>query len=180
MSSMLQARNAQSEDVKNALEDASSRVATIAQVHDLLWRGTKIGFVELADFISELSKKLEGTATGHTLHFHADPMLLSADHAIPLGLLINELVTNAVKYAYPRSHGVIEVSAREIDGKLHVEVSDQGIGLPENFDIDQSRTSLGFKVVTGLVRQLQGQLKIVSNKPSGARFVVDLPILPKV
>ncbi|MEO8320338.1 MAG: histidine kinase dimerization/phosphoacceptor domain -containing protein [Bradyrhizobium sp.] len=175
----VQARNAKSEDIKNALEDASSRVATIAQVHDLLWRGTRVGFVELADFMGELCKKLEGTAKGQTLHFYADPMLLSADHAIPLGLMINELVTNAVKYAYPQSHGVIAVAAREIDGKLHVEVSDQGIGLPENFDIDQSRTSLGFKVVTGLVRQLQGQIRIVPNKPSGARFVIDLPILPK-
>jgi two-component sensor histidine kinase len=75
---------------------------------------------------------------------------------------------------------VIKVSAHEIDGHLHVEVSDQGIGLPQDFDIDQPRSSLGFKVITGLVRQLQGQLTISSDRPSGARFLVDLPILPKV
>jgi two-component sensor histidine kinase len=175
----VQARSAQSQDVKDALEDASSRVATIAQVHDLLWRGAKVGFVELADFMSELCKKLNSTAQGHDLEFCADAMSLSADHAIPLGLLINELVTNAVKYAYPGSHGVIKVSAHEIDGHLQVEVSDQGVGLPQGFDIDQPRSSLGFKVITGLVRQLQGQLTISSNRPSGARFLVDLPILPK-
>ena len=77
------------------------------------------------------------------LHCYSDPMLLSADHAIPLGLLINELVTNAVKYAYPKSSGEIEVSARKIDGHLRVEVSDHGAGLPEGFDIDQPRASLG-------------------------------------
>jgi two-component sensor histidine kinase len=175
----VQARTALSLDVKNALEDASLRVATIAQVHDHLWRSSHVGFVELVDFMSELCKKLKGTMGGHTLHCHADPMLLSADHAIPLGLLINELVTNAVKYAYPEDGGVIEVNAREIDDHLHVEVSDQGIGLPDGFDIDQPQASLGFKVVAGMVRQLQGQLTVTSNKPKGAHFLLDLPILPR-
>jgi two-component system, sensor histidine kinase PdtaS len=89
----VQARSAQSEDVKNALQDASLRVATIAEVHDHLWRGSRIGFVDLADFMGELCKKLQGNTDRHTLHCHADPMLISADHAIPLGLLINELVS---------------------------------------------------------------------------------------
>ena len=106
-------------------------------------------------------------------------MLLSADHAIPLGLLINELVTNAVKHAYPGHAGPIEILAHEINGHLHVEVSDQGIGLPDGFDIDQPRQSLGFKVITGLARQLQGHLTVASNVPKGTRFLLDLPILPK-
>jgi two-component system, sensor histidine kinase PdtaS len=154
-------------------------VATIAEVHDHLWRSSHVGFVELVDFISELCKKLKGTTDGHTLHCHADAMLLSADHAIPLGLLINELVTNAVKYAYPEGGGVIRVNAREIDGHLRVEVSDQGIGLPDGFDIDQPSHSLGFKVITGLIRQLQGHLTVGSNDPKGAHFLLDLPILPQ-
>lgn len=174
----VQARNAQSEDVKNALEDASARVATIAQVHDHLWRGSRIGFVDLEDFVNELCKKLKGSIEGLTLHCRADPMPLSADHAIPLGLLINELVTNAVKYAYPAGKGTIEVSAHEIDGRLHVEVSDQGVGLPAGFDIEQSRKSLGFKVVNGLVRQLQGNIAVDTNRSQGAQFVMVLPILP--
>jgi two-component system, sensor histidine kinase PdtaS len=175
----VQARSALSQDVKNALQDASLRVATIAQVHDHLWRSSHIGFVELVDFMSELCKKLKGTMDGQTLNCRADPMLLSADHAIPLGLLINELVTNAVKYAYPEGGGVIEVNAREIAGHLHVEVSDQGIGLPDGFDIDQPQASLGFKVIAGMVRQLQGLLTVTSNSPKGAHFLLDLPILPK-
>ena len=79
----VQARSAQSQDVKNALQDASLRVATIAQVHDHLWRGSRIGFIDLVDFMTELCKKLKGNTDGHTLHCRADPMLLSADHAIP-------------------------------------------------------------------------------------------------
>jgi two-component sensor histidine kinase len=126
--------------------------------------------------MTELCKKLQGNNERHTLHCHADPMLLAADHAIPLGLLINELVTNAVKYAYPEGSGDIEVSAREIDGHLHVEVSDHGAGLPEGFDIDQPRASLGFKVVAGMVKQLQGHLTLSTDR-TGTRFLLDLPIL---
>jgi len=175
----VQARSAQSEDVKNALQDASLRVATIAQVHDHLWRGSQIGFVELADFMTELCKKLQGHANGHALHCYADSMLLSADHAIPLGLLINELVTNAIKYAYPAGGGEVKVSAREIGGHLQVQVSDEGIGLPEGFDLDSPSASLGFKVVAGMVRQLGGHLTFASNDPKGTHFVLNLPILPK-
>jgi len=175
----VQARSAQSDEVKNALQDASLRIATIAEVHDHLWRGAKIGFVDLPDFLGALCNKLGSTSEGYTLHCHADPLLLSADHAIPLGLLINELVTNAMKYAYPGVGGGIEVSAREAEGHLHVEVSDHGIGLPTGFDIDQPRTSMGFKVISSLVRQLQGTLTIASSRSNGARFLLDLPILAK-
>jgi two-component sensor histidine kinase/putative methionine-R-sulfoxide reductase with GAF domain len=174
----VQARTSQSQDVRNALEEASLRVSTIAEVHDHLWRSSHVGFVELADFMTELCKKLKSSTEGHTLNCSSDPMLIAADHAIPLGLLINELVTNAVKYAYPEGNGEIEVTAREVDGHLRVEVSDHGIGLPEGFDIDEPRASLGFKVIMGMVRQLQGKLTF-SSDGQGVRFILDLPILPK-
>jgi two-component sensor histidine kinase len=172
----VQARNTPSQEVKSALEDASLRVSTIADVHDHLWRSSHVGFVELADFMTELCKKLRGNVGKHTLNCQSDALLLSADHAVPLGLLINELVANAIKYAYPDSRGLIEVSAREIEGSLRVEVSDQGKGLPEGFDIDEPRASLGFKVITGMVRQLQGHLTIAKDW-KGSRFLIDLPII---
>jgi two-component sensor histidine kinase len=100
-------------------------------------------------------------------------MLVSADHTIPLGLLINELVTNAVKYAYPEGSGDIKVSAREIEGHFHVEVCDEGVGLPNGFDLDKPSASLGFKVVADMVRQLQGHLSFASNDLKGTRFVLD-------
>jgi two-component sensor histidine kinase len=175
----VQSRSTPSEDVRVALEEAGSRIATIAEVHDHLWRGSTIGFVDLAKFMIDFCSRLQGAAGAHVLNCRADPMLPSADHAIPLGLLVNELVTNAVKHAYPEGSGAIDISAREIEGCLNLEVSDQGVGLPEGFDIDQPRTSLGFKVIAGLVRQLHGQLTIASNEPTGARFLFELPILPE-
>lgn len=176
----VQSRGARSDDVRNALEDAGARVATIAQVHDHLWRSSNIGFVDLSDFLTEFCGRLQATAGQHVIQCHADPMLLSADHAIPLGLLVNELVTNAVKYAYPGGAGVIVISAREVAGLLRVEVTDFGVGLPDGFDIEAKRASLGCRVISGLVRQLRGQLTVSSTEPSGAHFRLDLPILPRL
>ena len=172
----VQARGSQSVDVRNALENAASRVATIAQVHDHLWRGNTVGFVDLADFVGRLCHNLQETAPGHTIHCHSDRLMIPADKAIPLGLLVNELVTNAIKYAYIDGPGVIRVLAHEISGRLHVVVSDEGLGLPDGFDTDQPRESLGFRVINGLLRQLDGQMKASSNVPRGATFTLDLPL----
>jgi len=174
----VQARGSGSADVKNALENAAMRVASIAQVHDHLWRGSKVGFVDLSDFVGHLCKNLQSSAPEHTLQYHSDPIVISADKAIPLGLLVNELVTNAVKYAYVDGPGVIRVDAREIDGHLLVEISDEGAGLPDGFDINQPRKSLGFRVISGLVRQLMGELKISKNAPRGALFTIKFPLDP--
>lgn len=173
----VQSRSAQSEDIERALDDASSRVETIAQVHDHLWRGDAISFIELSDFAGELCKKMNETTPGFTIKCTADAFVLSADHAVPLGLLINELVTNATKYAYPEGSGVIEVTARKQGENLEIEVSDRGVGLPTDFILDQPRKSLGFRLITGFVRQLGGRLIVEKNQPSGARFTVEMPVL---
>jgi two-component system, sensor histidine kinase PdtaS len=86
-------------------------------------------------------------------------------------------VTNASKYAYPDGPGAIEVSARKRDGRLEIQVSDHGVGLPEGFIIDQPRKSLGFRLIIGFVRQLGGRLLVEKNEPTGARFTVEMPIL---
>ena len=153
----VQSRSAPSEDVRSALKDAASRITTIAQVHDHLWRSTKIGYVDIADFAGELCRKLQETVS-HTVGCNFSHLMISADKAIPLGLLINELVTNAVKHAYPDGPGEIEVSGERRGDELHVEVSDRGVGLPKDFDIDQPRASLGFKVIKSLLAQLQGRI----------------------
>jgi two-component sensor histidine kinase len=172
----VQARNAQSEDVQNALKDAASRITTIAQVHDHLWRSKQIGFVDIADFAGELCRKLQETSPGHELHCKFDSLMISADTAIPLGLLINELVTNAAKHAYPNGPGEIHVAGNQRGGELHVAISDQGIGLPKDFDIDQPRTSLGFKVIKSLLGQLDGRITVSSNQPNGTTIQLDLPL----
>lgn len=172
----VQARSAQSEAVQEALRDAASRITTIAQVHDHLWRSSRIGYVDISDFAGELCGKLQETAPGHKLSCSFGHLMISADKAIPLGLLINELVTNAAKHAYPGGAGLIQVAGERRGAELHVEVKDQGIGLPKDFDIDQPRASLGFKVIKSLLVQLGGRMMVISNKPKGATVQLDVPL----
>src|SRR3954453_2998857 len=172
----VQGRNALSEEVRNALTDAASRITTIAQVHDHLWRSTRIGFVDIADFAGELCGKLQESTHGHRLSCSFGHLMVSADKAIPLGLLINELVTNAAKHAYSGATGEIHVAGEQRGVDLHVEVSDQGIGLPKDFDIDQPRRSLGYKVITSLLAQLNGRITVISNQPKGASIQLDTPL----
>jgi len=171
----VQSRSAQSEDVRNALKDAASRITTIAEVHDHLWRSTKIGFVDIADFAGELCRKLQETVS-HKVSCTFGHLMISADKAIPLGLLINELVTNSAKHAYPDGSGEIRVSGERRGDDLHVEVSDRGIGFPKDFDIDQPRASLGFKVIKSLLAQLDGSIAVASNTPKGVTVQLDVPL----
>lgn len=172
----VQARNAQSPEVQNALKDAASRITTIAEVHDHLWRSNKIGYVDIADFAGELCSKLHQAASGNKVSCTFSHMMISADKAVPLGLLINELVTNAAKHAYPGGSGEIRVSGERHGPDLRVEVADKGVGLPSDFNIDQPRTSLGFKVIKSLLAQLDGRITVTSNTPKGAIIQFDVPL----
>jgi two-component sensor histidine kinase len=171
----VQSRSAQSEEVQNALKDAASRITTIAQVHDHLWRSTRIGFVDIADFAGELCRKLEETLACK-IDCNFDHLMIPADKAIPLGLLINELVTNAAKHAYSDKSGEILVAGARREADLHVLVADQGVGLPVDFDMDQPRASLGFKVIKSLLAQLNGRIAVSSNDPKGTTIQLDVPL----
>lgn len=172
----LQTRGTDDVAVKRALVDAHSRVEAIAQVHDQLWRQPDVMTIDLSDFLSALCAKLQESAGPHQLSCHAPSTAFPADLAVPLGLFVNELVTNAIKYAYPDGAGAIRVTAvQSEDGGFVVSVEDDGIGLPEGFDPATARKSLGMRIVNNLARQLDGQLGIVPGK--GARF--ELKILPR-
>jgi two-component sensor histidine kinase len=189
----LQARSNEGEPaVRAALHDARSRVEAIAGVHDQLWRQghsdaeggageTTPGEIDLASFLDKLVGNLASGAPPHRLTCAAQPLRLSADLAIPIGLLINELVTTALKYAYPAERfpegGEIRVRASHGAGMLSVEVDDDGVGLPEGFEIGRASKSLGMRVVGSLARQLGGTLAI-PPVGQGTAFRLDVPMAP--
>ncbi|MEE8630400.1 MULTISPECIES: sensor histidine kinase [Methylobacterium] len=174
----LQARDAGTDEIRHALEDAGTRIATVAEVHDHLWRGLhQLGMVDLAAFLRELVAKLQGEAPGHALTCEAQSKVISADQAIPIGLVVSELVSNAVKYAYPRGTGPVRVSLAVREDGLHLAVRDEGVGLPPGFDVSMRQPSLGLKIICSLIRQLDGRLATDSDGP-GAHFVLDIPLAP--
>ncbi|MFE1598257.1 sensor histidine kinase [Methylobacterium sp. ID0610] len=171
----LQARATDNEDVRHALDDAQSRVAAVAQVHDQLWQQPDLGAIDIAPFLETLCERLADSGPNHVIRCRVAHVAMPADLAVPLGLFVNELVTNALKHAYPAGVGEIRVEGvRLADGGLSLSVADDGVGLPPGFDLAAAtRRSLGMRVIQGLARQLAGTLAL--GEGPGARFVLTLP-----
>lgn len=172
----LQARGTRHEEVRRAVEDAQTRIATIAKVHDHLWQHSEVTNVDLAEFLAGLCDGLQSTAPSHRLVYQADEAVpVSVDRAIPIGLLVNELVTNAFKYAYPAATGgeVRVTLSRPNFRCIRLEVADRGRGLPADFDLHRPTGSLGVRIIDAVTRQLGCRLQALSGEP-GARFVVDM------
>lgn len=170
----LQARDAKDDDTSRTLFDAYSRVQTVADVHDHLWRQGERKVTEISAFLGELCLRLGQTTPDHQVTFHGDRVELATDRAVSIGLLVNELVTNALKYAYPRGGGPVSVSLTRPDGHLILQVADRGVGLPQGFDLYAPSASLGMRLIAGTARQLGATLKIEDAGP-GARFTVEIP-----
>jgi len=172
----MQARGA-AHDVRHALTDAESRIATIAAVHDHLWRQPSLETIDLADFLKGLCDRLGQTSNDDTIEFDGSRCEIDSERAIQVALLVNELVTNAFKHAYPVRGGKVDVSVHIIDQSICVTVSDQGIGLGLGVELrESSRESLGMKIVNGLVTQLKGEIVAEDANP-GARFITRMPIV---
>lgn len=176
----LQARDADPV-VRRAILDAQMRIGSVAQVHDHLWRQADVSIIDMAAFLRDLCENLQSTAPAlHSLVCNAQSILLPTDRAIPVGLLVNELVTNAFKYAYPGVGGgevCVTINASGED-RIRLEVYDQGIGLPEGVGLQAKglkSNSLGMRLIRGFVSQLEGNLEVSSGNP-GARFAVDMPL----
>jgi two-component sensor histidine kinase len=168
----MQSRASDDPGLKQALADAQTRVQAIAKVHDRLWRKDDIHTVNLAEFFGELCDHFRAAAPNNDFVCAVAPASVSADQAIPLGLLANELITNAVKYAYPGGFGEVRltVAPAEQEDHLRLEIADRGIGLPNGLGSDDVG-GLGTKLISTFCRQLGGQVEWQDAKP-GTRFVL--------
>ena len=173
----LQAKTLEGE-ARLALEEASLRVQIVASVHDQLWRSAESREIDLKPFLSDLCAAISATAPRHKTICRVEPASVGPELAVPVGLLVNELLTNAYKYAYPEDEEgeVLVLGTRKPDGRYRLEVADFGRGLPADFDLGKTG-SLGMRVVTGLVSQLGGELTVGSGRP-GARFSLEFPLFP--
>ncbi|MBD8638115.1 GAF domain-containing protein [Sphingomonas sp. CFBP 13733] len=177
VSAMLNLQMQEDDDprITRLLGDAQARITAIAQTHDQLWRGEQVGIVALDDLVCGIATGLAEQAPLHRIDCDIDAIRISADTAIPLGLLVTELVTNAIKYAYGEGGGVIAVTIRNADGRILLTVSDDGVGLPSDFDLKAaSRKSLGMRMIGSLARQLRGTIAI-ENAERGTCAVLDIP-----
>ena len=161
--------------IRRMLGDAQARITAIAQTHDQLWRGDKVGLVNLNDLACGLTETLAENASRHTILCHADAIVISADAAMPIGLVLTELLTNAIKYAYGDKGGEIVVDIVAKGGQLEMTVTDHGIGMPDaSAPKASTRTSLGTRMITSLTRQLRGTITYEDAAP-GTRARLTMP-----
>jgi PAS domain S-box-containing protein len=172
----LQARRIPDAATRHQIEDATTRISTIAHIHQRLYRDQDIKKINFGAFLSELCADLQGAASHCALEVRAPYFPVMTDRAIPLALIVNELVTNAFKYAYPAegSSGKVSVIVDLKDGKVVITISDNGVGLPQGFSV-AGGGNLGMVLVASLLAQLSGQIEAADNRP-GARFTITVPV----
>ncbi len=159
------------------LLDAYQRVQSIALVHERLYQSETLAELDFSAYVAILARDLFHVycvdSVRVDLKLEAEPISLSIEQAIPCGLILNELLSNSLKHAFPAPRtGTILVSYKRAGDRLELSVSDDGVGLPESFEVRQTR-SLGFQVVCALTSQLCGELDITSQ--SGSRISVSWP-----
>lgn len=161
--------------------DNTRRIKSMALVHETLYQSKNISEVNFAGYLHALIGSVKDSYRNEktiNVFLEAESHNLKIDTAIPCGLIINELITNSYKYAFNGKPGgeinlrFTKDKAKGKSGNYKLSVKDNGVGLPEKFDINKS-TTLGLQLVTILTEQLDGTLSLESKE--GASFTIDFP-----
>jgi len=170
----LQARYITDDTTLSAFRDSQNRVRAMALVHEKLYQSADLGTIDLENYIRFLANNLlrfSGMSDkGITLKMDIHDIFLTIDTAIPFGLIINELISNSLKYAFPDGRcGEISIAIHRQDQKLILLFKDNGIGIHEDFDW-RNATSMGLRLVIVLVAQLDGTIEL--DRSSGTGFTI--------
>ncbi len=171
----LQARTVPEGVARIALKEGADRVRAMALVHEKFYQSRTLASIALDEYIVDLCKQLGNAAAanqrGIALVTKVQSIQVGLETAVPLGLLLNELLSNCLKHAFPNNRpGTITVSlARTINGTAELIVSDNGIGFSSNFDLTSSHF-LGLKLVTALSAQLDGSLSLETRQGASVRL----------
>ncbi|WP_321827030.1 sensor histidine kinase [Maribacter dokdonensis] len=171
----LQTKNTRSKAAIAALEEGKSRVKAMALIHQKLYQNDDLSVIEMQGYIESLINSIQSVYKkgGHNINItiDAEGVELDIDRAIPFGLILNELVSNSFKYAFPHddSNGKIYIHLRKIAGQEgFFEYTDNGIGLPEDTD-ERANSSMGIRLMNRLANQLQTSLN-TDKTNEGVRF----------
>lgn len=160
----LEADHAAHPGTRESLKRILDRVKSVAKLHDLLAESDQQRQVQLAEYLDEVFASLYASygprGGAIVLDSQCAGIVLDARQAAPVGLIVNELATNAFKHGFPGQRGgIISVRLSRFEKQLTLEVSDNGVGLPLGFSLERS-TGLGLQIVRMLVAQLAGTLEI--------------------
>ena len=180
----MQARYVNDVEALKSLSDSQRRIHTMALIHEQLYQSQDVGKVDFGEYLQRLVGNLYSSTSFNInqieLKLDLTPTSLNIDTAISMGLMVNELLTNAFKYAFPDdTQGLIEVILYESteDSKLHLIIRDNGVGLPKNFDFyatNAQSASLGLRLVRILTQQLRASLDLSCSV--GTSFYFTFPM----
>jgi two-component sensor histidine kinase/HAMP domain-containing protein len=183
----LQAKRADDPRVLEIFQDSQNRIRSMALVHEKLYQSEDLSRIDFKDYIVHMVENIRRTfeTRDYLIHFQydLDALFLPIDTVIPLGLILNELLSNTFKYAFSRCESPesrynllsIRLRGARDDGPHVLEFSDNGIGLPDGID-PENISSLGLRMVLLLAQQIRGKVLIESR--NGARFTVQFPKEP--
>ncbi len=176
----LQGYNTTQEEAKEALKESQMRINSIALIHEKLYQNENLSEISFETYIQELaeviSSSLQLVNTDVEISFDIDPVHLTVNQAIPCGLILNELITNAYKHAFAdRKTGHIGITFKALDNNMvRLSICDDGIGLPEQLTLNNPKT-LGLTLIRTLSRQLNGEAEFV-NHSDGAKFILEFEL----
>ena len=170
----LQTNYVDNDETKNVLYESQNRIKSMAIVHEMLYQSNDLVTINFSKYIESLVNDLfysYGVKSNIKIILDAEPVLLNIETAIPCGLIIIELVSNSLKYAFPDDMpGKIIVTLYSNDNTFELIISDNGTGLPESIDFKNVNSSLGLQLVNLLVKQLDGSIKL--DKTEGTKFII--------
>ncbi len=159
-------------------EEARNRVHAIGAIHELLYRSPDLASIDFGAYLNRLTRDLFSFYAINPDRVHVSIEVnhaeLEMSQAIPCGLLVNELVTNSLKHAFPGGRqGTVRVSLECAREECKLIVDDNGVGLPEEFDWERA-DSLGLQLIQVLTNQLDGAVHL--DRSSGTRFEISFPL----
>ena len=173
----LQSNHIHDDETLALLANSENRVRAMAAIHERLYLSDDLAKIDFAGYVKALVDSLFGSYSIDTrdvrLVTELSDVSLDLDQAIPCGLMLNELVSNSLKYAFPDGrHGELQIHLSQGDGSYVLEVCDDGVGFPEGVDFRQTK-SLGLQLITSLTRQLHGQIEMTNHH--GTTFRIEFP-----
>ena len=170
----LQAQQATEPETVEMLKESQSRIRSMALIHEKLYRSDSLAEISFRDYVDSIVDELLGmfnVAPGAiTITTDVENVLFGVDTAIPCALIINELVSNSLKHAFPDgAPGEVTIALHQINGTCELTVADNGVGPPPNFDF-RATDSLGMQLVTALINQLDGTITL--DRTKGTTFII--------
>ena len=162
---------------KAALENSRLRIKTMSTIHEKLYRSVNFADVDIQEFVKDLIKNVSGSLKAYNKDIVVKQCVevksLDVTKAIPCGLLLNELITNAFEHAFlDQDEGMIEITFKEKEDYYYLSVEDNGVGMPDGI-LNNTRSSLGITLIQSLSEQIYGDLEISQGK--GAKIEITFP-----